>query len=64
MKASIFIVRPDLRPNCCPGHDVFPKETYNSRRSKKARSRDKKLSSKMARHILKQRDRLALDNRE
>ncbi|WP_315768481.1 MULTISPECIES: hypothetical protein [unclassified Bradyrhizobium] len=25
---------------CCPGHDLYPSETYNSRRSKKARSRD------------------------
>lgn len=57
MRASIFIVRPDLRPNCCPGHDTFPSDTYENRRSKKARSRDKKLSNKMARHIFKQRDR-------
>lgn len=21
---------------CCPGHDTFPNETYNSRRSKKS----------------------------
>lgn len=57
MKANIFIVRPDLRPNCCPGHDTFPRDTYNSRRSKKARSRDKKLSNKMARRIMKQKDK-------
>lgn len=57
MKATIFLVRPDLTPTCCPGHDLFPNDTYNSRRSKKARARDKKLSSKMARRILKQRDK-------
>lgn len=26
---------------CCPGHDRFPKGTYRSRRSKRARARDK-----------------------
>ena len=61
MKPIIFLVRPDLRPRCCPGHDLFPSETYNSRRSKKARSRDKKLSSKMGRHIQKQVDKKELD---
>lgn len=28
---------------CCPGHDTFPSETYNNRRSKKAHSRDNKV---------------------
>ena len=39
---------------CCPGHDKFPNETYNSRRSKKARSRDIKKEHRVVRRILKQ----------
>lgn len=38
---------------CCPGHDVYPSETYKSRRSKKARARDKKLEHQHARSIAK-----------
>lgn len=38
---------------CCPGHDQWPVETYGSRRSKRARSRDKKLEHRVARTILK-----------
>lgn len=38
---------------CCPGHDVYPDETYSSRRSKKARSRDKKAEHQHARAILR-----------
>lgn len=34
---------------CCPGHDKYPRDTYNSRRSKKARSRDKQVSHQVAR---------------
>ncbi len=38
---------------CCPGHDKYPNETYRSRRSKKARTRDKKAEHQHARSILK-----------
>lgn len=38
---------------CCPGHDQFPNDTYKSRRSKKARSRDKKVEHQMARTLMK-----------
>ena len=38
---------------CCPGHDTFPSETYNSRRSKKARARDKKVEHQLVRQIRK-----------
>lgn len=38
---------------CCPGHDVFPSDSYNNRRSKKARSRDKKVLHRWARHVAK-----------
>ncbi len=38
---------------CCPGHDLYPNETYRSRRSKKARSRDKKIEHQHARSIMK-----------
>lgn len=37
---------------CCPGHDTYPNETYNNRRSKHARSRDKKIEHQHARSIL------------
>lgn len=39
---------------CCPGHDKFPNDSYNSRRSKKARARDIKKEHRMVRRILKQ----------
>lgn len=38
---------------CCPGHDVYPNETYGSRRSKRARARDIKIEHQHARSILK-----------
>jgi len=34
---------------CCPGHDKFPKDSYNSRRSKKARAQAKKIAHSRAR---------------
>jgi hypothetical protein len=34
---------------CCPGHDKFPGDSYNSRRSKKARARSKTVAHKRAR---------------
>lgn len=36
---------------CCPGHDVFPADTYSNNRSKHARSRDKKVEHQLARTI-------------
>lgn len=36
---------------CCPGHDDFPDETYKSRRSKKARARDKRVEHQYARSL-------------
>ena len=41
--------------DCCPGHDTYPNETYSSNRSKRARSRDKKVEHQHVRSILKQR---------
>jgi hypothetical protein len=38
---------------CCPGHDTFPNDTYASRRSKKARARDKQAEHQAARSIQK-----------
>jgi hypothetical protein len=38
---------------CCPGHDQYPAETYGSRRSVKARARDKKKEHQHARTIAK-----------
>lgn len=39
---------------CCPGHDEWPDETYSSRLSRKARSRDKKKEHKYVRLLRKQ----------
>lgn len=39
---------------CCPGHDDWPCETYKSRRSKRARSRDKGKEHRYVRRIKKQ----------
>ena len=36
---------------CCPGHDQFPNDTYRSRRSKKARARDKGVEHRFARRV-------------
>lgn len=36
---------------CCPGHDMWPTDTYSSNRSKRARSRDKKKEHKYARTL-------------
>lgn len=47
--------------NCCPGHDTFPCETYRSRRSKRARARDKKVEHQYARTILKRQLRAELN---
>lgn len=52
MKRDLYWAKPKDIGWCCPGHDTFPDSTYNSRRSKKARSRDKKLEHRMARHLL------------
>lgn len=38
---------------CCPGHDLFPKEKYKSRRSQKARAKGIKMSHQMGRSRLK-----------
>jgi hypothetical protein len=39
---------------CCPGHDIFPDETYSSRRSKRARARDIKKEHRYVRRKTKQ----------
>jgi hypothetical protein len=41
---------------CCPGHDEFPRETYNSRRSKKRHRLDTKKKRREFRR--KQRQKL------
>ena len=38
---------------CCPGHDKFPPDTYNSRRSKKARAKAAQLAHGIARARIK-----------
>lgn len=38
---------------CCPGHDTFPNDTYNSNRSKRARARDIKREHQVVRQIYK-----------
>lgn len=39
---------------CCPGHDVFPNDTYSSNRSKRARSRDISVEHRFVRRTQKQ----------
>lgn len=34
---------------CCPGHDKFPRETYNNRRSLKAKRKTDALANRRAR---------------
>ena len=38
---------------CCPGHDDFPSDSYNSRRSQKAHSKARTKLHKLARIRLK-----------
>lgn len=38
---------------CCPGHDKFPRATYNSRRSKRAQTRDTKIAHRAERRRTK-----------
>lgn len=53
MKRQILELTRDVT-DCCPGHDQYPNETYRGKRSKHARSRDKKIEHQHARSILKQ----------
>lgn len=46
---------------CCPGHDKFPTETYSSRRSKKARSRDRQIENQIVRQLQKRQLKIQLD---
>ena len=53
MKREISLVAGALKDSrCCPGHEMWPCETYANRRSKRARSRDKKREHRYARHVL------------
>ena len=36
---------------CCPGHDLFPRESYSNRRSVKKHRADTKLAHRLARRI-------------
>lgn len=38
---------------CCPGHDLFPRDSYSGRRSKKKRAKDKIKEHKMVRQYVK-----------
>ena len=40
--------------DCCPGHNKYSSETYNSRRSKKAHTRDTKHAHSAERSRIKQ----------
>lgn len=43
-------VWPHNMPNCCPGHDTYPRATYANNRSKKAQGRDTKIAHRAERH--------------
>jgi hypothetical protein len=54
MKREILDAKRGLHiSGCCPGHDDFPIDSYRNRRSKHARSRDKKNEHKYVRRIKK-----------
>jgi hypothetical protein len=53
MKREILNYKSDVC-GCCPGHDDYPNESYKNRRSKHARSRDKKIEHQHARSIASQ----------
>lgn len=38
--------------SCCPGHDDWPDQTYKNKRSKRARSQDKKKEHKYVRTLV------------
>lgn len=38
---------------CCPGHDIFPGETYKNRRSKAARAKGKRKEHQLVRQLNK-----------
>mgnify|MGYP000029351484 CR=1 FL=1 len=59
MKREIMMHKPKVC-GCCPGHDLYPAETYKSRLSKKARSRDKKKEHQHVRTIVKEKIRREL----
>jgi hypothetical protein len=46
--------------NCCPGHDVFPKATYNNNRSKRAHTRDTAIAHRAERRRIKLNIRKAI----
>lgn len=52
MRREIKDIRgPKRLDPCCPGHDDWPNDTYKSRRSKRARSRDKGREHRFVRRI-------------
>jgi hypothetical protein len=46
-------VNPRWHQNCCPGHDVFPRETYRNNRSKRAQTRDTAIAHRAERRRVK-----------
>jgi len=54
VKRQILEIEPHPS-DCCPGHDKWPNETYRNRRSKKARSRDKKKEHRYVRRMSKKK---------
>ena len=53
MKREILNVAPGYHTTgCCPGHDDYPADSYNNRRSKHARARDKAKEHRHARRVL------------
>ena len=53
MKRDIERLKGSIMSNCCPGHDDFPNDSYRNRKSKKARSRDKKVEHQYSRSLYK-----------
>ena len=50
-------VNPRFDQDCCPGHSMFPKDSYSSNRSKRAQSRDTKIAHRSERRKIRNEDR-------
>lgn len=54
MKREIRDVCPGIDTDfCCPGHDTWPCEAYNNRRSIRRRAKDKKKEHRYVRRVKK-----------
>ena len=48
-------VNPKWDQDCCPGHSLYSRESYNSNRSKRAQTKYTKMAHKAERRVVKQK---------